>query len=154
MRWTVVTYCDSFFVAKVDTAYYNHATWIRKCDRTFITYCDKYYKVRWYTIFCSVAIWTSYLSKSLAFKWGLGLGNTLDVQHKEHESGRNFISMHFWKYKLLSTGKWRTSSELHELGKDMHFVKSIVRKVFFCSKFQFLYARPQLFKSWIALSTG
>ena len=153
MRWTVVTYCDSFFVTKVDTAYYNHATWIRKCDRTFITYCDKYYKVRWYTIFCSVAIWTSYLSKSLVFKWRLGLGNTLDVQDKEHESG--------WISLACISGNTNSSRRVNgELALSytnsarICILWSQSWERFFCSKFQFLYARPQLFKSWIALSTG
>ena len=53
MRWTVITNCDSFFITKCDTVYYNLRQVLQSAMdllqiSTAITKCDDYYKLRQY----------------------------------------------------------------------------------------------------------
>ena len=54
VQWTVITNCDSFFIAKCDTVHYNLRRVLQNAMdllqiATGITKCDDYYKLRQYT---------------------------------------------------------------------------------------------------------
>ena len=54
LRWTVITNCDSFFIAKCETVYYKLRQVLQSAMNllqiaTGITKCDDYYKLRQYT---------------------------------------------------------------------------------------------------------
>ena len=53
LRWTVITNCDSFFITRCDTVYYNLLQVLQSVMgllriATGITKCDDYYKLRQY----------------------------------------------------------------------------------------------------------